>query len=278
MIFDSLKWQSQAGTLSLQYQKASPFPHIVLDNFLAENVLKEAVLHFPNQDSERWMHYTHLNEVKLAQPNRTFIPFQLLRIIDELNGEKFVNFLCTLTGISGLFPDPALQGGGLHAIGRSGYLNMHTDFNMHPHQANWMRRINVLLFLNQNWEESYRGHLEFWDREMKNRVQKIAPIFNRCVIFTTDDRSYHGHPEPLACPDHMMRKSIALYYYTQQENTGARSTNYRPRPSDGFIKSVFIYLDKKILSGFDKIRRRFGIQDQSVTNILRFLAKFWVKK
>jgi hypothetical protein len=49
---------------------------------------------------------------------------------------------------------------------------------------------------------------------MKQREAQIDPIFNRCVIFTTTDTSYHGHPVPLTCPPGVTRKSLALYYYS----------------------------------------------------------------
>jgi hypothetical protein len=34
------------------------------------------------------------------------------------------------------------------------------------------------------------------------------------AIFATTENSYHGHPEPLTCPDDRVRRSIAMYYYT----------------------------------------------------------------
>jgi Rps23 Pro-64 3,4-dihydroxylase Tpa1-like proline 4-hydroxylase len=122
-------------------------------------------------------------------------------------------FLEKLTGIAGLIPDPHLRGGGLHEIRQGGALGVHADFNFYK-RLNLYRRLNLLIYLNANWAEEWGGHLELWDRTGKQCVQRVAPIFNRAVIFDTSNFSYHGHPHPLQCPPDRSRKSLALYYYT----------------------------------------------------------------
>ena len=71
---------------------------------------------------------------------------------------------------------------------------------------------------------------------MKNRVKSVTPVWNRCVIFNTDADSYHGHPDPLATPEGVLRRSVALYYYTASkavyEEVPNRSTMYAARPGD----------------------------------------------
>jgi hypothetical protein len=116
-----------------------------------------------------------------------------------LNSQPFLEFLCILTGINTLLPDPYFEGGGAHQIMPGGHLKIHADFNKHI-LTNLDRRLNVLIYLNKDWEESWGGHLEFWDKELKSPVKKILPIFNRMAIFTTTSTSYHGHPDPLKCP------------------------------------------------------------------------------
>ena len=77
------------------------------------------------------------------------------------------------------------------------------------------RRVNLLLYLNKNWLDSYGGCLELWDKEMTKCVKKIKPEFNTMVIFNTNDFSNHGHPDPLNCPINLSRKSIATYYFSK---------------------------------------------------------------
>src|SRR5205085_6755926 len=83
-----------------------------------------------------------------------------------------------------------------------------------------------LLYLNRDWREDYEGQLELWDETMTRCRQRILPIFNRCVIFNTTSSSFHGHPVPLACPEGMTRKSIALYYYTSNASSEGEPTSH----------------------------------------------------
>ncbi|NJM87615.1 MAG: 2OG-Fe(II) oxygenase [Hydrococcus sp. RU_2_2] len=162
-------------------------------------------------------------------------------LLYQMNGATFVNFLEKLTGIEGIIPDPHLVGGGLHQIERGGYLKIHVDFNKHG-KLNLDRRLNLLLYLNKNWQEEYGGNLELWDRDMIKCQKKILPIFNRCVIFSTTDFSYHGHPEPLTCPEGRTRKSLALYYYSNgrppEEVSNGHSTVFRARPDEDLTEKI----------------------------------------
>ena len=91
---------------------------------------------------------------------------------------------------------------------------VHADFTRHR-LLQLDRRLNVLLYLNEHWEDEWEGHLELWAPDMKSCGRRLRPQAGRCVVFNTSDNSFHGHPEPLACPDGITRKSIALYYYTR---------------------------------------------------------------
>ena len=100
---------------------------------------------------------------------------------------------------------------------RVAILEVHTDFN-HLRRYNLERRLNLLLYLNKDWQPTYNGDLELWERSSMSRVTAVPPIFNRCVVFSTTDESLHGHPLPLAAPQGIERMSIALYYYTNTWN------------------------------------------------------------
>jgi len=135
-------------------------------------------------------------------------------LIHLLNSEPFLEFLQNLTGIKEkLVPDPYLEGGGYHQIKSGGFLKVHVDFHKHR-DMQLDRRINVLVYLNEDWPEEYGGHFELWERDMSACAVKVAPLFNRLVVFSTTDYSWHGHPDALTCPPDRSRRSLALYYYT----------------------------------------------------------------
>jgi Rps23 Pro-64 3,4-dihydroxylase Tpa1-like proline 4-hydroxylase len=225
---------------------------------------------FPEVKDAGWIHYVHINEKKHGLNKLELLPEYIQEVIGELNSPEFIEYLCELTGIDNLLPDDRLEGGGLHQTNRGGYLNMHADFTVHPHKPHWRRRVNLLIYLNENWKDEYHGELELWERDMSKCIVKISPIFNRCVIFNTDEDSYHGVPDPIQCPENMSRKSIALYYFTEEKNLpNLRSTNYKSRPGDG-IKGIFIYLDKVFIAIYTRIKRFFGLNDDFASKVLNF--------
>jgi hypothetical protein len=171
-----------------------------------------------------------------------------------------------------LFADPTLDGGGLHQSTTGGFLNIHADFTVHPHHHNWRRRVNLLLYFNEEWQPEYGGNLELWSTDMKQCQMSIAPVSNRAVIFTTDIDSFHGHPEPLRCPAGVNRQSLALYYFTLEQHPFIRSTEYRARPDDG-LRGVLIYADKQLLRAYDWAKRHLGISDKTAFKILERLDR-----
>ncbi|HEY9896375.1 MAG TPA: 2OG-Fe(II) oxygenase [Candidatus Sericytochromatia bacterium] len=220
------------------YATASPFPHVVIDNFLPEALLEEVLKEFPNPKQIDWQTFQTPAEKKLASRHEQQMGDATRLLLYSLNSSTFITFLEILTGIDGVLPDPHFEGGGLHQIERGGFLKMHVDFNHHK-KLRLDRRLNFLLYLNRDWKEEYGGHLELWDTNMTQCQKKILPLFNRCVVFSTTDFSYHGHPEPLTCPEDRTRKSLALYYYTNgrpaEEVTGKpHTTIFQARTQDDF--------------------------------------------
>jgi hypothetical protein len=153
-----------------------------------------------------------------------------------------------------------------------GFLNIHADFTVHPRQRTWQRRVNLLLYLNETWQPEWGGDLELWSRDMQRCEEKIAPVGNRAVVFSTDPESYHGHPDPMRCPPGVARKSLALYYFTVEAAPVVRATHYRPRPGEG-LRAVAITLDNLALRAYGAAKRRLGLSDRSVGRLLRRLDR-----
>jgi hypothetical protein len=234
-ILDPARLMALAEELRVSYRNADPFPHATIDNFLPEEALRLVARSFPQPREIKWHEFDNPRQRKLAVEDETLIEGNARWLLYQLNSSVFLRFLESLTGITGLISDPYFTGGGLHQIERGGYLKIHADFNRHP-TFNLDRRLNLLLYLNENWREEYGGHLELWDKEIQHCVRRILPIFNRCVIFDTTDVSFHGHPEALACPAGMTRRSLALYYYSNgrpaEESSSEHGTLVRPRPGE----------------------------------------------
>ena len=210
-----LNLQNVAAKEKINYANAKPFPSIEFNNFFNYSFLSKVLEEFPDlSKTNESQNYKGKNEIKLSNKNYSNFPITIKSFIDFLNSDIFLDFLQSITSIKEkLQADPYLEGGGLHEIKTGGVLKVHTDFNRHPF-LNLDRRVNVLIYLNKNWKESYGGHLELWNNEMSQCEKKILPYFNKMVIFSTTDFSNHGHPNLLKCPNNMSRKSIALYYFS----------------------------------------------------------------
>ncbi len=196
------------------YQSAAPYPHAVFDDFLRADLLDQVLAEFPTVATGKWIKYSTRFEDKFGSKDAAVWGPTTQLLLLYLNSQPFIEFLQELTGIEQpLLSDPYFEGGGLHQILPGGLLKVHADFNKHP-KSKLDRRLNVLLYLNKDWDESYGGHFEMWDTKMEHCVKKVLPLFNRLVIFSTTYNSYHGHPDPLSCPEGNSRKSLALYYYS----------------------------------------------------------------
>jgi hypothetical protein len=211
------------------YFSATPFPHAVVngafDNKLLETVESElaAITHWNGQSAHQFA------QRKRWCSRPEFMGEKTRVLLDYLQGPTFLPILETITGISGLIPDPYLEGGGIHSISRGGYLGVHADFNFHP-RLQLHRRINLILYLNHGWQREWGGALELWSTTTRRCEREIFPEINTMVIFNTTDTSLHGHPRPLECPEERLRSSIALYYYSavrpDHELSAPHSTNY----------------------------------------------------
>lgn len=224
-------------SLSGEYCFAEPFPHIVIDNFLPKAIIDKIYNNFPREKLQNdvvfEMGYTGLNKRQVAPADCNGY---IREIFGFFNSSPVVQFIESLTTITGLIPDPYYVGGGFHETSAGGKLGIHADFRINE-QLHVSRRINMIIYLNKEWQDEYGGKLELWDKKMENMVHSIAPIYNRCVIFNTDSDSFHGHPDALMTPENVTRKSLALYYYTASkriyEDIVSHDTMYKVRAIDG---------------------------------------------
>ncbi len=274
-LFDAQKWNARLPELSSTYQKHQPFPNIELSGFLDEALIQQVVAEFPKPSDTNWIQYKHINENKLGKNTRSEFPPLIGQLIDELNSDEFVAWLSELTGIAGLRSDASLEGGGMHQTETGGFLNVHADFITHHHHKHWIRKCNLILYLNPGWDEAWGGGLELWDKDMQSCVKRIPPFCNRALIFNTGAASYHGYPDPIQCPADTTRKSLALYYYVVADEPvkSPTSTNYQARPGEGLLKRLLIWLDNKALGVYSWAKKRFGLSDGFASRVLATLFR-----
>lgn len=233
--------------LNRDFIQNKPFNHIIIDDFFDDTYLTSILSEINAYSDNQWFdkNNTSINnepdsivqskKIALTDYNKMGIKSQSL--IDLTKSDQFIKFLTDVTEIENLESDPYLLGSGIHKVNTTGHLAIHSDFNIHP-VLNKFRRLNVLIYLNKNWSDNYHGELELWSKDMQKVDIKIAPIFNRMVIFRITDDAFHGHPHPWTAPNNIPRLSFALYYYTndrpENEKAPFHWALWQKRPNIGY--------------------------------------------
>ncbi|WP_082025037.1 2OG-Fe(II) oxygenase [Ruegeria sp. ANG-R] len=215
------------------YSSARPFPHAVMKDIWSEEKLDEvrdAVENNTNWDGEKSF-YGSVGKRWCSTWWK--LPRPVVDMIQVASQPPFLRMLEKMTGETGLIPDPYLKGGGIHSTAGDGFLKMHADFNWHG-EMQLYRRLNLLVYLNRDWDENWGGNLDLARRDASGNLNveaSVYPHFNTTVVFTTDDTSFHGQPDPMTLPEGVARNSIALYYYVAEkpQSLGERrsGTDYR---------------------------------------------------
>lgn len=214
------------------YATAEPFPHAVFEGLFDPEMLRQSAAEFAPAHEMSLSYAEPGQQVKSAENRWEVFGPATRALVAEMQSGAFLAALEALTGISGLIVDPLLVGAGQHQIREGGTLAVHADFNQHPSYG-MARRLNALLYLNDEWRREWGGELELWDRQVSKAVKRVAPTVNTLVIFTTSATSYHGHPDPLRCPPDRTRKSLAFYYYTlDSSDAEAHSTLWQARSGE----------------------------------------------
>ncbi|MET0251100.1 MAG: 2OG-Fe(II) oxygenase [Novosphingobium sp.] len=232
--FDLEQCRQVGSALAERYRANDPFPHIMLEDFLDPDLLRQVVAEFPDSSGESCF-LRNQERLKFQYPPEKCRGAATRQLLGELNSQAFLTFLSEMTGIEGLIPDPYFSGAGLHETKRGGHLGIHADFPQHA-QMKLLRRLNLLIYLNDDWDEGYGGALELWDKRMRTARHRILPTLGRAVVFTTARDTFHGHPDPLTCPENRSRRSIATYYYTANDVPQTRierTTDFQQRPRSG---------------------------------------------
>lgn len=197
----------------------TPFKHLIVDDFFDEEYSTKLMESFPELTDKIWQKSEDPEiEIKYRTNFKSEfdVPEGLIDVFRILNSAPILKSISTVFDIPKLMPDPYYTGGGLNVTESGGLLDVHVDGNYHD-ASGLNRRINVLLYLNKGWQEGWGGEFGLYNENGTKLEKKIAPLFNRLVIFDTHDKSFHGLPDPLNFPKGKNRKSIILYYYTKEE-------------------------------------------------------------
>jgi Rps23 Pro-64 3,4-dihydroxylase Tpa1-like proline 4-hydroxylase len=226
------------------FQEARPFRHVQIDNFLELEVCEQLLRDFPSFDKKKAINELgHVGGKAVIENVSSISPFYA-SFYDYINSKPFLQIISDLTGIPDLLADETLFGGGTHENLDGQYLDAHIDFNIDERRM-LHRRLNILIYLNKEWEESWGGSIELHSNPRipeTDEIKAFVPLFNRAVFFETSEYSWHGFPVIRLPQDKkdLSRKSFSIYLYTKdrpaEEVVAPHTTFYVARPFPSHVK------------------------------------------
>jgi len=265
-----------AKAIGAEFAAAKPYRHVAIDNFFEPGFAQALLAQFPAFDTTRALNEAGEVGGKAVVEKIRDISASYAALDDLVQSAEFLMLLSELTGVADLRYDPYYFGGGTHENRGGQDLDPHVDFNRHPVE-NWHRRLNLIVYLNPEWQDSWGGSLEIHSDPYAsdNRIKLLTPIFNRCVIFETNEISWHGFSRIQTPETHpgLTRKSIALYFYTQdrpaEELADTHSTIYVDRPLPAFVTAGHTLTDSDAATIQTLVARR----DQHNQRLYRDLTR-----
>jgi hypothetical protein len=243
---------------------ATPVPNFCVDNFLEEAFAERVLAAYPSYEEATRVgrSFNAVNEKgKVQVTDSSTFAEPIAELNRVLASPEFLDLLSYVFEMPNLLPDAELNGGGIHETGPRGHLDVHVDFN-YIAERELHRRLNILLYFNKDWKPEWGGNIELWDAEVKACHHSFSPIFNRCVVFETNEVSFHG-VTAVKCPEGRARKSFAAYYYTKEAPahwTGeAHSTIFRARPDEVIKGAVMMPLEKakvRLQEAFNGLKKK----------------------
>lgn len=244
--------------LKADFDNGHPCRHIVLDDFFDSEAADTMFANFPPLDTLN-VKRKSLNENKSEDYHFERWHPVFAEVRDTIQSPAFAQYMSEITGVEGLKTTPDSLGSGVHQGGQGSYVDVHIDVNYNPETKLW-RRINLLVYLNKEWKDEYGGHLELWDKEMKNCEQRVAPSHNRAVIFYTDENSPHGYAK-INIPEGESRKSFYTYFYTEVgEGFRYSDSRFISRPDDSAARKAATSVKEAIKINAKRFLKALGVK------------------
>jgi len=234
-----------AGRYQDVFLHAEPFKHVVIENFFDPSFARRLLDQFPSFDPKLAMNEHGGIGGKAVNTRIREISPAYKELYEAISSQPFLDLISRLSGIPDLILDPKLYGGGTHDNRHGQELDAHVDFNYDEAQQ-LHRRLNLIVYLNEDWKTEWGGAIEIHSNPRdpgSNRIRPYDPLFNRCVMFETNEYSWHGFPKINLPPDkrHLSRKSISIYLYTKdrptEEIVPMHGTFYYQRPLPDYIQA-----------------------------------------
>ena len=257
LIIEKLDRETAAISADFHADKGIKTKFTAIDNLLPEEIARKIFISFPAfgemrlLDSFREKKYT-------SKAMENFNPL-IADITFAFQDERVIQKVAELTGIKDPQGDPHLYAGGISAMAKGHFLQPHLD-NSHDLEQKNYRVLNLLYYITPNWNPENGGNLELWDENVTKAIE-IPSLFNRLVLMSTNDKSFHSVNEVTVDG---ARCCVSNYYFSPHSPNGYETTHvtyFQARPEQT-LRRIFTKVDSDLRTALRKIKKSgFGKKD-----------------
>ncbi|UAM97028.1 2OG-Fe(II) oxygenase [Polaribacter litorisediminis] len=227
-----------------------------LDDLLPEALALEIHSKFP--ELEKTVKRKSLREYKFTAYQMDAYDALLEEVIYAFQDKNVIELVAEICGLKQVFGDEFLYAGGLSLMKKDNFLNPHLD-NSHDKERSRWRVLNLLYYVTPNWSLEHGGNLEIWPRGLKQPQTIIESKFNRLVVMTTHQKSWHSVSK---VQKDAIRCCVSNYYFSEEpllKSDEFHITTFRGRSSEK-VKDVLLQIDNSLRSGLRKIFKK-GVRE-----------------
>ncbi|CAN5157879.1 hypothetical protein BH20ACI1_BH20ACI1_22770 [soil metagenome] len=219
-----------------------------IDNLLPEDIARKFFDVFPPLEEMRLMN--SFREKKHTSKTLDKFDSLISDITFAFQDERVIEIVSKITGFEDVEGDPHLYAGGISAMSKGHFLNPHID-NSHDYEQKNYRVLNLLYYISPDWKAENGGNLELWDDDVKKSVE-IPSLFNRLVLMSTNDKSWHSVNEVKADG---VRCCISNYYFSANSPNNYETTHvtfFKARPEQK-LRRIVTAVDSNMRTALRKV-------------------------
>ena len=250
LMIDRLARDAKAIKADFQTEKGVSTKFSAIDGLLPEDLAKKIAGAFPATGGMRLL--DSFREKKFTSKALDKYDPIISDITFAFQDERVINMVAELTGIKDAVGDPHLYAGGISAMERGHFLNPHLD-NSHDGEQRNYRVLNLLYYVTPDWAAENGGNLELWDTEVTRPVE-IPSLFNRLVLMSTNDKSWHSVNEVRTDG---IRRCVSNYYFSPHSPNGYETTHvtyFMARPEQK-LRRLVTKVDSDLRTFLRKVKR-----------------------
>ena len=224
--------------------------YCAIDDLLPQDIAGQIAVAFPASEKMRLL--DSFREKKYTSKSLDQFDPLIADITFAFQEKSVIDKVAALTGITDAVGDPHLYAGGISAMERGHFLQPHIDNSHDGDQTNY-RVLNLLYYITPDWKPENGGNLELWDEDVTRPVE-IPSLFNRLVLMSTNDKSWHSVNEVRSDGT---RRCISNYYFSPHSPNGyetAHVTYFMARPEQKLRRFV-TRADSDLRTALRKIKK-----------------------